>query len=492
MAVPQQFLDYIDTKQDDLIDRLKEAVAYKSVSGDPTLRDDVQAMVNWFDGQLQSYGVETTQVDLGYQTIDDQKLKVPNAILGRIGNDPNKKTVLVYGHMDVQPAAKSDGWNTEPFTLDVQKDTGKMIGRGSTDDKGPICAWVNVLEAHYAQQLELPVNMRFCFEAMEESGSIGLDELVQSEAAKGDQGYFDNVDCVCISDNYWLNTRTPTVTFGLRGIAYFEVTISGPSADLHSGMWGDVVYEPMTDLINVMSQLVRTDGRILIDGAYDGVDDPTPQEVDEYRSLDYSLQDVQEAVGGDIALSDDVATLLMGRMRWPSLSLHGIRGASSDDTSKTVIPARVTGKFSLRLVPPQTPEGMQEKVIAYVQKVFNNLNTKSTLEPVKMTSGGMPWITDDTDWNYQAADAATYDVYGLLPDHTREGGSIPVTLTFADALGVSVLLLPVGRGDDGAHSTNEKLDISNYIGGSKLLGTYLYKVAAIDATTKGKQFSKRK
>lgn len=192
----------------------------------------------------------------------------------------------------------SDGWKTDPFTLTVQEDTGRMVGRGSTDDKGPICAWVNVLEAHSAQQMELPVNMRFCFEAMEESGSDGLDDLIKSEAAKGDEGYFDHVDCVCIvsdvlhmqtrpgsdhlithqSDNYWLNARSPIVTYGLRGIAYFEVTISGPAADLHSGMWGNVVYEPMTDLINLMSKLVKNDGTILVAGAYDGVAPPSAQE----------------------------------------------------------------------------------------------------------------------------------------------------------------------------------------------------------------------
>ncbi|KAH8083356.1 CNDP dipeptidase [Cristinia sonorae] len=477
MSPIDDFLQYVDDNQSGFIDRLRDAVAIKSVSGDASLRPDVQNMVDWFDGQLRSYGVQTEQVDLGYQTVDGQQLKLPNAILGRIGDDPNKKTVLVYGHMDVQPAEKSDGWNTDPFTLTID-DQDRMFGRGSTDDKGPICAWVNVLEAHSAKQLDLPVNLRFCFEAMEESGSEGLDDLINKEAAKGEDGYFDNVDCVCISDNYWLNARTPIVTYGLRGVAYFEVTIGGPAQDLHSGMWGNVVHEPMTDLFNIMSQLVRGDGYILVEGVYSGIDDPTPEELALYNALDYTMDDFKSAVGGDIGLSEDVSQLLMGRMRWPSLSLHGIRGASSDETSKTVIPATVTGKFSLRLVPPQTPEDIEKKVKTYIEKVFNTLNTKSTLKEVVMTSGGMPWITDDKNWSYKAADDATMDVYGQNPDHCREGGSIPVTLTFSDALKVPVLLLPVGRGDDGAHSTNEKLDISNYMGGTKLLGTYLYKVAA--------------
>lgn len=166
-----------------------------------------------------------------------------------------------------------------------------MFGRGATDDKGPILGWLNVLETHHTLGLALPVNMVFCFEGMEESGSEGLDELIATEAQKGKQGWFGDVDCVCIvsdrasaqlvlcsdvfrliqSDNYWLNTRTPCVTYGLRGIAYYQITISGPGSDLHSGIYGGAVFEPMTALITLMSKLVAIDGHILIPGVYDGV-----------------------------------------------------------------------------------------------------------------------------------------------------------------------------------------------------------------------------
>ena len=163
-------------------------------------------------------------------------------------------------------ASKSDGWDTEPFTLVVDEKTGRLIGRGSTDDKGPVLGWLNVLEAHKALGLELPVNMRFCFEGMEESGSNGLDDLIKAEAAKGADGWFGGVDCVCISDNFWLNTRTPCLTYGLRGIVYFKLTVSGPARDLHSGGFGRVVHEPMTDLIQLMAKLVAPDGMILVPG----------------------------------------------------------------------------------------------------------------------------------------------------------------------------------------------------------------------------------
>jgi len=170
----------------------------------------------------------------------------------------------------------------------------------------------------------------------------------------------------------------------------------------------------------------------------------------------------------------------MGRMRSPSLSIHGIEGAFSGAGGKTVIPAKVSGKFSIRLVPPQTPEAVDPLVKAHVEKEFAKLRSKNKLT-VESLHGGKPWVADHRHWNYEAAKKATKAIYKQDPDLTREGGSIPVTLTFAEALGVNVLLLPMGRGDDGAHSTNEKLDKSNFIEGSKLLGAYLYELADVKA-----------
>lgn len=477
MVAPKQFTDYVDQNKDNFIDRLGEAIAIPSISGDASRRNDVMKMGIWLEAQLQKYGVKTEQRPLGKQQLEGQTLDLPPSILGSIGEDPKKKTVLVYGHFDVQPAQLSDGWRTEPFEMYHDKEGDKLYGRGSTDDKGPILGWLNVLEAHHKTGLELPVNMRFCFEGMEESGSEGLDELIESEAAKPD-GWFKGVDCICISDNYWLNTRTPCLTYGLRGIAYYQITISGPAADLHSGIYGGAVYEPMTALIILMSKLVTPKGEILIPGVYEGVTAANDKELQRYNELDYSIADLESAVGAQIANNDDKATVLMARSRNPSLSLHGIEGAFSGVGAKTVIPATVSGKFSLRLVPPQTPEDITTKVIKYIESEFAKLETKNELK-VEYLHGGKPWVADAEHWNYAAAKNATEAVYLKTPNYTREGGSIPVTLTFADNLGVNVLLLPMGRADDGAHSTNEKLDVSNFIQGTKLLGTYLYELAEV-------------
>ncbi|KAK2460830.1 hypothetical protein APHAL10511_007300 [Amanita phalloides] len=476
MPAPADFINYIDANASKFIQRLADAVAIPSISGDPLRRQDVIKMALWLDGQLKSLGVETKLVDLGSHIMDGQELPLPPAILGKIGDNPNKKTVLVYGHFDVQPADKADGWHTDPFTLTIHPTNGQLIGRGSTDDKGPILGWLNVLQYHTEHKKPLPVNLKFCFEGMEESGSEGLDKLVQREANPG--GWFDGVDCVCISDNYWLNTRTPVLTYGLRGLAYFKVTVSGPARDLHSGVLGRAVHEPMTDLILLMSKLVDSKGNILIPGVEDMVPPPDEQEIALYQKLDYSVQDIEETAGAPVALSSDKVEVLMGRMRHPSLSLHGIEGAYSGPGGKTVIPAKVTGKFSIRLVPPQTPENIGELAFKYLKDEFTKLGSKNKLV-LENSKGGKPWLADINHWNFEAAKSATKQIYQQDPDLTREGGSIPVTLTFAETLGVNVVLLPMGRGDDGAHSTNEKLDTSNFIQGSKLMGAYLYEVGEL-------------
>lgn len=473
---PKQFLDYVDANADSFIARLAKAVSIPSVSGDASYRKHVFEMAAWLESELTSLGVAVTKVDLGKHTLDGEELQLPPALLGKIGEDKSKKTVLLYAHYDVQPALLSDGWNTDPFTLTPDQATGRLYGRGSSDDKGPLLGWLNVLEAHAKTGTELPVNLRFCFEGMEESGSEGLDDLIIAESKPGK--FFEGVDCVCISDNYWLNDRTPCLTYGLRGLSYYKVSVSGPGRDLHSGVFGNTVHEPMTDLILLLSRLVTPKGEILIPGLSDLVAPLTDEERKRYDVLDYSVADVEFSAGAKVALSDDKATVLMGRMRYPSLSIHGIEGAFSAPGAKTVIPASVHGKFSIRLVPDMTPENVNKIVIPYLKAEFAKLGSKNTLV-VEDLHGGKPWVADPNHWNYVAAAKATEAIYKKTPDLTREGGSIPVTLTFAESLGVNVLLLPMGRGDDGAHSTNEKLDRSNYIEGTKLLGTYLHEVGAI-------------
>ena len=460
----------VDQLAPQFIERLRKAVEIPSVSGDESLRPEVVKTAEFLKAELEALGAQDIQLkELGTQPppVADANLQLPPIVLSRFGNDPTKKTVLVYGHYDVQPAALSDGWNTEPFKL-VEKD-GVLYGRGSSDDKGPVVCWLNSIQAHKELGLELPVNLITCFEGMEESGSLGLDGLIAQEA----QGYFKGVDAVTISDNYWLGTTKPVLTYGLRGVNYYQITVNGPAADLHSGLFGGIVAEPMTDLVKLLATLVDTKGKILIKGIDEQVKPLTEQEDKLYDDIEFDVEVLNQATGSNTALYNDKKSILQHRWRYPSLSIHGIEGAFSEAGAKTVIPAKVKGKFSVRTVPDISSEKLTELIKTHVDEQFKALGSPNTCE-VELIHDGDYWLSDPFNEQFTAAKKATKAVWGVEPDLTREGGSIPITLTFEKELKTSVLLLPVGRGDDGAHSTNEKLDISNYIEGTKTLSAYLH------------------
>ena len=486
-----KFVSYIQQNEKDLVDSLAAAVAIPSVSGDAAYRQHVFEMADWLQQQFEDVGGKVTKKPLGKQTLDGKEIELPPAVLVDVGNDSSKKTVLIYGHFDVQPALKSDGWNTEPFTLVHDKESGRLYGRGSTDDKGPILGWLHVLKAHKALGLELPVNLKFCLEGMEESGSVGLEELVESEK----DSFLSGVDAVCISDNYWLGTEKPCVTNGLRGIAYFKVAIEGPGRDLHSGVFGGMVHEPMTDLVNIMARLVTPDGKILIPGINEQVAPLTDDERKVYDVMHFQMSDIHSAAGSETTISDEKRDVLMARMRYPSLSLHGIEGAFSEPGSKTVIPARVVGKFSIRLVPNMDGQEVVRCVSKYVEDEFKKCTSTLTEGPLTFAGHsknklhfsadppGMPWMADPhvrpatgpaqltcstgttrrpsrPPRRCTASSPTSRARVALSPSPLRlptryVNSQVSIILTFQ--LNKNVLLLPMGRSDDGAHSTNEKV-----------------------------------
>jgi len=471
---------YIDDNQERYIKTLSEAVAIQSVSAWPEKRPEITRMVKYTAEMVERLGGKTTLNELGNQTLPDGTvLPLPPVLTGYLGNDPKKKTVLIYGHLDVQPAFKSDGWDTEPFVL-TEKD-GKLYGRGSTDDKGPVLCVLHAVEAFQKCGRELPINIKFVFEGMEESGSEGLDDFLESIK----DSWLKDVDYVMISDNYWLGKEKPCVTYGLRGICYFFLEVQCAGKDLHSGVFGGTVHEAMTDLINLMGSLVDRKGKLLVPGIYDSVAELTDAEKKLYDVIDFDLEDYRNDLGARRLIHDQKPDVLMHRWRYPSLSLHGIEGAFDGQGSKTVIPRKVIGKFSIRLVPDMEPKEVERLVREYLEKQHVASGSPNVMS-VTMGHGGKPWVADFTHPHFQAGIKATEKVYGVTPDLTREGGSIPVTLTFQEATGKNVMLLPVGCGDDGAHSQNEKLNRRNYIMGTKLLAAYIDEVAKIKSpdTTK--------
>ncbi|KKZ62078.1 cytosolic nonspecific dipeptidase [[Emmonsia] crescens] len=466
----EPFFKEVDNLQDHFIDRLRKAVAIPSISAQDENRGDVVKMGEFLADELKRLGAEVEIRPLGKEH-GREHLELPPVILARYGNDKNKRTILVYGHYDVQPALLEDGWNTEPFTLTVDE-KGRMYGRGSTDDKGPVMGWLNVIEAHQKAGMDFPVNLLCCFEGMEEYGSVGLEEFVKAES----KAYFKDADAVCISDNYWLGTEKPCLTYGLRGCNYYSLTVSGPGQDLHSGVFGGTAHEPMTDLVNLLSKLVDAQGNILVPGINDLVAPVTEDEKNLYDGISFSMENLHESLGSTTSIFSDKEPTLMRRWRYPALSIHGVEGAYSAPGAKTVIPAKVIGKFSIRTVPNMESEDVSRLVFDYIKAEFAKLNSKNTMN-CTLQHDGKWWVASPKHWNFQAAGKAVKQVFGVEPDMTREGGSIPITLTFEEATGKNVLLLPMGSSTDAAHSTNEKLDKRNYIEGTKLMGAYLHYVA---------------
>ncbi|VDO99273.1 unnamed protein product [Soboliphyme baturini] len=295
---------------------------------------------------------------------------------------------------------------------------------------------------------------------MEESGSEGLEEALQNRK----NTWLKDVDYVCIADNYWIGTRTPCITYGLRGVCYYGVEIKCASQDLHSGVFGGSVYEAMSDLVYVMDHLVDKHGKLLIPGIYDKVAPVTEEERASYRKIDFDVAEYRKSIGVQRLLHEDKAELLMHRWRYPTLSLHGIEGAFSGSGAKTIIPNKVIGKFSIRIVPNQTPNEVDMLVISYVKRLFKDRGTPNVCR-VYSCHNGPAWLSNPDHPHYLAGRRAVKRVYGVEPDLTREGGSIPITITFQECTGKNVMLLAIGAGDDMAHSQNEKIDLRNYING---------------------------
>jgi len=469
-----KILNYLKTNNEKFVKRLADSVEIASISGSPKHRQECIRQMHEGVKLLESVQATTELVDIGEQKMHDgNTYPLPPVILARVGNDPAKKTLLIYGHLDVQPALKSDGWDTEPFKM-VEKDR-KFYGRGTTDDKGPILGWINVLEAYQQTGNELPINLKFCFEGMEESGSVNLEQTVRSRT----DFFGKEVDWVCISDNYFLGRNKPCLTYGLRGQTYFYIEVKGPKQDLHSGVFGGSIPEPMIELSHLFASLVDTDGHLLVPGVLDEVDKVTEEERATYQNIDFSLDDFAQDIGARKLTETTKADLLMRRWRMPTLSVHGVQGAFAEPGEKTVIPGTVIGKFSIRLVPSMTREHVEKSVVDHVMKVHDKLNTKNAVKCYLAKKPGRPWLADYKNQNFSAAIRAIESVWGVKPDLTREGGSIPITLVFEEVTGKSVCLLPMGACDDGAHSQNEKLNRNNYEKGMEVFAHYIHQLGAL-------------
>ncbi|XP_019379905.1 PREDICTED: beta-Ala-His dipeptidase isoform X2 [Gavialis gangeticus] len=463
-----RIFQYIDDHQNEFIENLKDWVAVKSDSIQAAFRKEVTQMMELAADRLRALGASVMLVNQIHQLPDGQSLPV---VLAELGQDPHKPTVCFYGHVDVQPAKKEDGWKTDPYML--TEIDGNLYGRGATDNKGPVLAWINAVETFRALKLDMPVNFKFIIEGMEEAGSLGLDEVVKEK-----QHFFSDVDYIVISDNLWLSKTKPALTYGTRGNACFFVEVECGKKDLHSGTFGGIIHEPMTDLVALLDSLVNMSGHILIPGIYDDVATLTEEEKKLYESVEFDLEEHKTNAGVKKFLYDTKEEILLHLWRYPCVSIHGIEGAFYEPGIKTVIPAKVIGKFSIRQVPHMALATVEKQVTQYLEEVFSKRNSPNKLK-VSMPMSTMPWIADINNPMYVAARRAIKTVFGREPDMIRDGSTIPIARMFQNETRKSVMMLPIGAADDGEHSQNEKISRYNYIWGTKLFAAFFLEISKL-------------
>ncbi|KAJ8288342.1 hypothetical protein COCON_G00010010 [Conger conger] len=463
---------YIDEHQNEFVQRLGEWVAVKSDSSHRVHWGDIHRILNMTADRIKEMGGQVEFADIGTQQLSDgESLARPPVLLAQFERDPNKPTLCIYGHVDVQPAKKEDGWATDPYTLTELN--GNLYGRGATDNKGPVLAWLHAVETYRATKQEVPVNLKFIIEGLEEIGSDGLDELTRQR----NESFFSDVDYIVISDNVWVS-RKPALTYGTRGSSYFFVEVEGPKLDLHSGVFGGSVHEPMTDMIALLGSLLDHTGKILVPGINESVAPLTEEEKKLYKDIHFDIEEMKKAIEVKSFLQDNKEEILMARWRYPSLSIHGIEGAFSDSGSKTVIPRRVIGKFSIRQVPNMEPSVVERQVKEHLQEVFAKQKSPNSLK-VTTSVSAKPWVANLNDPLYIAGRKAVKLVFGEEPELIREGSTIPIANNFQEVTGKRVMMLPIGGHDDGEHSQNEKISRYNFIQGTKLFAAFFYELSKL-------------
>ncbi|MBL0133165.1 MAG: dipeptidase [Chitinophagaceae bacterium] len=366
--------------------------------------------------------------------------------------DPALPTVLVYGHYDVQPPDPLELWNSGPFDPLIKD--GKIYARGSCDDKGQFYMHVKALEI-MVQTNSLQTNIKFCIEGEEEIGSPHLAKFVAS------QKELLKADVILISDTAMISMDTPSIDIGVRGLSYIEVEVTGPNRDLHSGVYGGAVANPITMLAKMIASCHDENNHITIPGFYDDVVESTPAEREKMAQAPFSEEEYMKDLGTTALWGETGYTTNERTGIRPTLELNGIWGGYIGEGSKTVLPSKATAKISARLVPNQSSVKITEKLLAY----FKSIAPAGVTVKAQEHHGGEPYMTPIDSKAYQAAAAAIKETFGKDPIPVRGGGSIPICSLFEKELGIKIVFMGFGLDSDNLHSPNEKYDIFNFYKG---------------------------
>ncbi len=435
--------EYQEANKDRFLKELLDLLRIPSVSAKSEHNEDMIACANAVAKSLKDAGAQVTTI---YETEGHP------IVYGEIIVDPSFPTVLVYGHYDVQPADPLELWHSGPFDPTIID--GKIFARGACDDKGQFYMHVKALEM-MTKTNSMCTNVKFIIEGEEEIGSPNLASFVKANKA------LLKADVILISDTAMISMDTPSIDIGVRGLSYIEIEVTGPNRDLHSGVYGGAVANPITILSKMIASCHDENNHITIPGFYDDVIESSPAERAKMAEAPFDekefLQDLGIAnVWGEKGYSTNERTGIR-----PTLEVNGIWGGYTGEGAKTVLPSKAFAKISCRLVPNQSSKVITEKVLNYFKSIAPDNVTVHAFEH----HGGEPYITPIDSHEYQSAAKAITKTFGKAPIPVRGGGSIPICSLFEQALGLKIVFMGFGLDSDNLHSPNEKYDIVNFYKG---------------------------
>ncbi|MEO6583574.1 MAG: dipeptidase [Ferruginibacter sp.] len=439
----QVWKDYQEKNKDRFLNELLELLRIPSVSAKSEHKDDMIKCAEAVKVRLLEAGADKVEIypTAGHPIVFGEKII-----------DSAKPTVLVYGHYDVQPAEPLDLWKSPPF--DPQIIDGKIFARGSCDDKGQFYMHIKALET-LVQTNTLQNNFKFCLEGEEEVGSPNLGKFVSANKE------LLEADCVLISDSAMISLETPSIDIGVRGLSYIEVELTGPNRDLHSGVYGGAVANPITILAKMIASLHDENNHVTIPGFYDDVAVATEEERKLMAKAPFDEKEFKDDLGvaelwGEKGFSTNERTGIR-----PTIELNGIWGGYTGEGAKTVLPSKAFAKISARLVPNQQSDKITDLLINHLHKITPpNVTLKASLH-----HGGEPYMTPIDSKAYKAASKAMETTFGKVPIPVRGGGSIPICALFEKELGIKIVFMGFGLDSDNLHSPNEKFNIANFYKG---------------------------
>jgi acetylornithine deacetylase/succinyl-diaminopimelate desuccinylase-like protein len=423
----------IEKNKQRYLDELMELLRIPSVSADPKFKADVLRTADFVKEKLEAAGLDNTEIcpTAGFPVVYGDKII-----------DPSLPTVLIYGHYDVQPADPYELWNSPPFEP-VIKD-GYIYARGSADDKGQVYMHVKAIEI-LLENNALPCNVKIIIEGEEEVGSDHLGDFLKANKEKL------ACDVVLVSDTSIIANDIPSITVGLRGLSYMEVEVVGPNRDLHSGVYGGAVANPINTLCKMIAQLIDENGHVTIDGFYDDVLDLSEADRKAINSIPFSEEEYRKELNVNTTQGEKGYTTIERASTRPTLDVNGIWGGYIGEGAKTVLPSKAFAKISMRLVPNQ----QSEKISKLFEKHFRSIAPDSVKVNVMYHHGGEPVVVPSDSKEYKAAERAMEKTFGIKPLPQRGGGSIPIVALFEEVLGVKTVLMGFGLDTDDIHSPNE-------------------------------------